>query len=261
MERRPSTPELLLIEDTGPKMKEVNRNTGQALAEIVKLKRELEIVAKERDLLKERESQHVESLKILKQEVNSLTLAKVTSPADFSTELEHLRVENELFAAQIVESEVEMREIRTLLECLDAENSQMRKDLEAVRGKVVEDKLCQKSRLEPESTCESWSLASQVEILEARLQHLERLSESMNRTLEEERRLRQEETGGLKLLLHQTREMTESALSSCEGIEVTMGGVAADVENSHEERRGPTEKERTSLIGICDCCLFAKGDE
>jgi hypothetical protein len=264
LERRSYSPVSLLNEDIPTKVKDVKSNIGQTLAELMNLKRELEIVSRERDLLKERESQHTESLKILKQELNTLTLAKVTSPADFSSELEQLRIENELFAAQIVESEVEMREIRTLLECLDAENSQMRKDLEAVRGKVSEDKLCQK-RLEPESMCENWSLVSQVETLKARLLDLERSSESMNQTLEEERRLRKQETDWLKVLIDQTRTVTESAfatqLSSCEGIEVTMGDLVNDVEDSQKEPTAAKETERGDLLGMCDCCLFAKNDE
>jgi hypothetical protein len=238
----------------------VDTNNGRALAELRKLKLVLETITKERDLLKEREMQHLESLKVMKEEVNLLTLAKISCPAEFSSELEQLRMENELFASQIIDSEVEMRGIRTLLECLDAENNQMRKDLEAVRGEVDEDKLFQKRKVDPESSCENWSMSNQVQMLSRKLQDVESLMESLTLMLEEERRVRADEIKGLKVLMCENRALTDNVLpthiSTSEDVEVTMEGFVNEVERKQQEPTGAMECGGSGLFGKCACCLF-----
>jgi hypothetical protein len=240
--------------------------------EIKKLRQDLEAVTRERDLLREREIQHAESLNILKQEINSLTLAKISSPSSFSTELEQLRLENELFAAQIVENEVEIREIRTVLECLDTENSQMRNDLEAVRGKMNEEKAGTKAKADPESSVEARSLKDQIKDLASRLTDVERARGVLEASIEKETLLRSEEINAITSVVCETKEAVERALrsqaraadSSCEGFEVTMEGNVSDVNRSHEEE--PCKALEVSgcdgarMPGACDCCQFMTRD-
>jgi hypothetical protein len=241
-------------------------------SEINKLRQDLEAVTRERDILRERELQHTESLNILKQEINSLTLAKISSPSSFSTELEQLRLENELFAAQIVENEVEIREIRTVLECLDTENSQMRNDLEAVRGKMNEEKVGTKVKADPESSVEARSLEDQIKDLASRLTDVERAREVLEASLEKEALLRSEEINALTSVVCETNDAIERALrsqaraadSSCEGFEVTIYGNVSDVNRSHEEE--PSKALEVSgcdgarMLGACDCCQFMTRD-
>lgn len=94
--------------------------------------------------------------RILKKEVDNL------SNTNFK-ELEQLRVENELFASQIIETEVENREIKAVIEYLNDENRQLSEDLESVQGN-------RQVRVE-ESPSE---LASQVESLAQRLAEVEK---------------------------------------------------------------------------------------
>lgn len=242
--------------------------------DIHKLQRDLEAVTKERDLLRERELQHAESLNILKQEINTLTLAKISSPLAFSTELEQLRIENELFAAQIVENEVEIREIRTVLECLDTENRQMRNDLEAVRGKVNGEKSKTKVKADPESSAEARSLEHQIKDLEARLTDVERARGVLEASLEKETLLRSEEISTLKCIVQETKSATERILasqsraseSSCEGFEVTMEGHVSSDENCRNEKEQNKEPEgpdcdSARVLGACDCCQFMTRDD
>jgi hypothetical protein len=226
--------------------------------EVQRLKAEMDAVKKERDLLKERESQHLESLKILKKEVDALTLAGAASPPDSEKELDRLRIENELFATQIIENEVEMREIRSVLEFLDAENSQMRKDLESVRGKLGYEN--HKPKADPESKSDDASLAKQVEILASRLTEIERERNMTNESLEEERRLRTEELKKIKEMMVQTQAKTECFIASqagggSEGIEVTMEGPVEcrQLEKRQEPNKNEMKNNRDGWGGLCDC--------
>jgi hypothetical protein len=243
--------------------------------EMNKLRRDLETVTRERDLLRERDLQHAESLNILKQEINSLTLAKISSPSSFSSELEQLRLENEIFAAQIVENEVEIREIRSLLECLDTENRQIRNDLEAVRGKVNGNKVGTKIKVDPESSIEARSLKDQIKDLTSRVTEIERARIVLEGALEKEMTLRSEETKAIKCVVREIKDATASILtshpntgdSSGEGFEVTMDGhVSIDPNggNKDEQSNKALEMSRcdsSKLLGACNCCQFMTHDD
>jgi len=71
-----------------------------------KLKHELEYLKKDRDLLREREAQHRETIRVLKKELDTVTQIGAMSSPEAQKELEQLRIENELFATQIIENEV-----------------------------------------------------------------------------------------------------------------------------------------------------------
>lgn len=243
--------------------------------EMNKLRLDLEVVTRERDLLRERELQHAESLNILKQEINSLTLAKIASPSAFSGELEQLRIENELFAAQIVENEIEIREIRSVLECLDTENRHMRNELEAVRGKVNGVKVGAKTKVDPVSSIEARSLDDQIKDLASRLTEVERVRDVLEGALEEEKLLRSEEVDALKCVVREIKDATERFLtsqptavdSSCEGFEVTMDGrvsIGANGGNEDEQNNKALEVygcDSAKVLGACNCCQFLTRDD
>lgn len=62
---------------------------------------DLDSLRKERDLLREREEQHQETIKVLKKELDALTQLGAASSPETHKELEQLRIENELFATQV----------------------------------------------------------------------------------------------------------------------------------------------------------------
>jgi hypothetical protein len=82
------------------------------------------LVAVEQETLKKQE----DTIKLLKQEIQTLSkAAKVPNAA--SKELEQLRLENELLAAQIVENEAELVETRRSIQQLAVENVELKLEL------------------------------------------------------------------------------------------------------------------------------------
>jgi hypothetical protein len=152
--------------------------------EIRLLKLELDAAKRENELQQERESQHLETIKILKDEVDSLT--KVGSVWS-QKKIEQMRLENELFASQIVENEVEMKEIWSSLKLLMVENEQIRSDLASATGeqevqyKTMSDQVGEDSKISPEN-----DLAKQVESLALRLQDMEKARERTIQSLGED---------------------------------------------------------------------------
>lgn len=67
------------------------------------LQSELVKVNREKEMLNERETQHLETIKALKKELDEAT---ASNPKDAHQELEQLQIENELFATQIIDNEV-----------------------------------------------------------------------------------------------------------------------------------------------------------
>ena len=118
----------------------LERKSARYLFEIRALKeqlstasRELNVLKREREMLLERETEHLETTRILKQEVDLLT--RVTTKRDVSVqsesnsdeeELRQLRLENQLFASQIIEYEGD-------LNCI----SIMEKEQEQLKQKVA----------------------------------------------------------------------------------------------------------------------------
>ena len=101
-------------------IKSLRTDTSAVSPEIEKIKSELAEVKRERDLFMERDAQHVETIKILKDEVNTLSKLHFDSNSK-DKEISQLRLENQLFAAQIIENESEIQEMRKLIEAMQKE--------------------------------------------------------------------------------------------------------------------------------------------
>ena len=225
------------------------------MTDAIRLKEDLDIVIKERDLLKEREAQHLESLKILKQEIDSLTKSEAQPFRERHLELERLRAENELFATQIIENEVEMREIRTVVQYLDEENSLMRKDLDAWRAKVgLGIRLKGKDDLEQNET--SHSHETQVKAFAAQILAMQRVWEDNRDSVQHEIKAIEADIKAIKdelIHINQKPEYVvvrhESMLETNEGIEVTFDGLIERLSKDLES--GSNRPRRWS--GLCDC--------
>jgi hypothetical protein len=206
------------------------------------LKLELDAAKREKELQQERESQHLETIKILKDEVDSLT--KVGSVWS-RKKIEQMRLENELFASQIIENEVESKEIRSSLELLLVENEEIRSDLASVRGeqgvqyKATSDQVEKVAIIVPKT-----DLAKQVESLELRLQDMEKAREWTMQSLGEECRRREEPESPQYMI----RSEAPVELSSNKGVPAEQnifldaGSEAQEIEVTLE---GPVEKQTT----------------
>jgi hypothetical protein len=210
--------------------------------EIRLLQLELDAAKREKELQQERESQHLETIKILKDEVDNLT--KVGSVWS-RKKIEQMRLENELFASQIIENEAETKEIRSSLKLLLVENEEIRSDLAFVRGEQgVQYKTTSDQVEEVGNICPKTDLAKQVESLELRLQAMEKAREWTTQSLGEKSR-RREEPGFPQDMI---RSEAPVELSSDKGVtaeedrSLEAGSEAQEVEVTLQ---GPVEKQTT----------------
>jgi hypothetical protein len=233
------------------------------------LKLELDAAKREKELQQERESQHVETIKILKEEVDSLTrVGSVWS----RKKIEQMRLENELFASQIIENEVETKEIRSSLELLLVENEEIRSDLASVRGeqgvqyKTTSDQVEEVGTLFPKT-----DLAKQVESLELRLQNMERAKEWTMQSLGEERRHREEPESPRDMIRSEApvklfsdrgvpteEDKFLDAGSEAQEVEVTLEGPVEKQTSLSQQGKDPESPKKAiqdddGWNGLCDC--------
>lgn len=84
-------------------------------------------VKRERDDLLKRELHYLETIKTLEQGIINKTKAKNSN--ETRKELDQLRLENDLFASQIVENETELQKTRAVATQLEAENAKLKRAL------------------------------------------------------------------------------------------------------------------------------------
>jgi hypothetical protein len=223
------------------------------------LKLELDATKREKELQQERESQHLETIEILKDEVDNLT--KVGSVWS-RKKIDQMRLENELFASQIIENEVETKEMRSSLELLLVENEEIRRDLASVRGEQgVQSKTTSDQVEEVGTIFPNTDLAKQVESLELRLQDMEKAREWTMNSLGEERRRREDPESPQDI----TRPEAQVELSSDKGVPaeedkpLDAGNEAQEVEVTLE---GPVEKQTSlSQVKVPECPTKALQDD
>jgi hypothetical protein len=235
------------------------------------LKLELDAVKREKELQRERESQHLETIKILKNEVDNLT--KVGSVWSRKI-IEQLRLENELFASQIIENEVETKEMRSSLELLLVENEEIKSDLASVCGKqgvqfkTTSDQI--KDIQEVGTISPKTDLAKQVESLELRLQDMEKAREWTMYSLGEERERREEPeipqditTPEIQVELSPDKgvpveeDKSYYASNEAQEVEVTLDG-PVEKQTSISQVKGPecpnkAIQDDDGWDGLCDC--------
>lgn len=114
-------------------------NFVRVMLEMEKIQLAIDNVSEERDVLKKRECAHERRIKSLTFELEDSRARYKTQAAEDKIQLKQLRIENELFASQIIDNEVELREIRTILEFMDEENDMMRIDLNKLERSQAHD--------------------------------------------------------------------------------------------------------------------------
>jgi hypothetical protein len=141
-------------------LKEIEIEDGQLELEISEDR--LEALRREKEVFRERESELVETIRILKEEVDKLTRYKCMGGAvqcqnkmDESSLLDqdegqNLRREIQLFSSQIVEQEIDIAELRTAIEGKDKENQALKSEVEYFRRN--QERLQEEKN--PESTVE-----------------------------------------------------------------------------------------------------------
>ena len=208
------------------------------------LRLELDVLKKERDVLTERETQHAETIRILKDEVNKLTRSQYESTMS-QKEVDQLRLENELFASQIIENEAEIRQMRAILE-------------ERSRTENKNDGQCDASAEETHSDATvagKDTSDDQVQPIEERVASLaERLA-----TIERERQLEH-----FLLQIRRNREENGQNIAENmqeEGFEVSPDGDIIGVVPTHpREGNKENEKSDSSWSGLC-CHLSSLSTE
>jgi hypothetical protein len=206
------------------------------------LKLELDAAKREKELQDERESQHLETIKILKDEVDSLTkFGSVWS----RKKIEQMRLENELFAFQIIENEVETKEIRSSLELLQVENEEIRRDLASVGGEQgVQYKTASDQVEEVGTVFPKTDLAKQVESLELRLHDMEKAREWTMQSLGKESR-RKEEPESPRYMIWSEAPVQLSSDKCVPAEEDTLLDAGSEAQEIEVTLEGPVEKEKS----------------
>ena len=112
-------------------------------------KRDIEVLQKEKEIFAETETEHCETIRILKEEVDRLTrddsciagesIVTADETSSFREELEQLRLENQLFASQIIEYEAELEKLTQDVEPLEKEAAPQPSDQKGTRRDLVND--------------------------------------------------------------------------------------------------------------------------
>ena len=217
--------------------------SARQLQTIKDLQNQLDTVGRERDTFKDRDSVHQDTINILKEEVDSLTQRGARPSPEILNEMEQLKIENELFASQIIENEAEMKEMRSLLEFMDKENEQLRQDLEALQ------------KAAREKAAESGDIAFQLKMLARRISDIERDQDIVRQSQEHDAQMRREELMSIKQMITGDRESfdrRDGRILECggEGFEVALRGT-----------RPSKEKESCCWSTCCDYCFLAHREE
>jgi hypothetical protein len=207
----------------------------------------------------------------LKEEVDNLTKTSSDSPI-IQIELEQMKLANELFASQIVENEVEMRETQSMLKLLETEKA-MRQE---------QDSVCGESKVESERNGVSEVPAPEIELLvnqirslAARLDNVERKRERVPQILDDVSERSQKELRYMRAPteledLSATDEVQQAKVEPVqndsevhevgEEIEVTLHGPL-----DRRKRKSRMEKKTSAVQGqamsscgsICGCFPFS----
>jgi hypothetical protein len=217
--------------------------------EIRRLKSELDLLRRENGCLRERDAQHVETVRILKEEVNKLSKLNYAS-AKAQKAVEQLRLENELFASQILENEAEIRRTWAIVQQLKAkrdENLTMayqpkmpkqdnRNDTESETSES--DGVVNTTPKKDTSVTPLIPWEAQIESLAARLDALERNQSSRD--------------------VPPSPSQTVYEDSESDGVEVSVEGkVVGDAQPQQEGKKEKNEE----WSGLCDCFLQSHSND
>lgn len=227
---------------------------------------------RERETLLKREAQHVESIKLLKQEIKNLREAR--TDATLNKELEQLRLENELLAAQIVENETELFAARSTAKELADENATMKQQLalqEKTNPAAVDKSLHDNEMAILKPSTEM--LEAQIASLAAKIAEIEADRERRDRELEEENRQTHDDLESIKAMIqpsfsYEETPSKDSFVASVEDVnihkfndevEVTLEGMLiARSSSPREDAVSTSDKDKAEELedepsGFCDC--------
>jgi chromosome segregation ATPase len=231
----------------------------------------VDALMQERDDLRERDSQHLETIKILTEELN--TLAKTSQS---SRELDQLRLENELFASQIVENENEMQELRSTLKILEEENKRLIDEIANVQTTESTQGI---NTGREHSSGNPWK--DQLESLAARVADIECDRDRRNQSLEAERRKVHAELESIRAIAlarnptadrfvrgdvggHQSNkseELINDVEVTLEGKILTSATSLLECPNNDKNQAQEKMERNKSWGGFCDCFLSANQEE
>lgn len=236
-------------------IKSLRTHKSATFPEVAKVKSELAEVQREKELLLERDAQHVETIKILKDEVNTLSKLHFDSNSK-DKEISQLRLENQLFAAQIVENESEIQEMRQLIDMMQKEmkdrcQGEQPNSGDASPGQVLDVSGVRTAvRDPPNGTADAFP------------KPLEQVVASLSMRLEAIERDRQPHVSPEPTT--PTMEAQSSGIEvEGEGFEVSPNGQVegADKKNTPFQEKQSVKIEKSTRSMFCDCLLSSRAIE
>lgn len=96
----------------------------------------VETMAKEAEMHRERETELLETIRVLKEEVDHLSKSAELSKIWKSKQTQRARIQNQILASQILKSEASVAELRTSLQQKEKENADLRCEVETLTARL-----------------------------------------------------------------------------------------------------------------------------
>jgi hypothetical protein len=207
----------------------------------------LEDMRKERDTFRERESDLLEAMEILKDEVDKLSRSQQLAIRELETEKKELndpKTENQRFASQSVEHTVAIAEVRSRLQQKESENESLELEIAFLHGRIEsQDQLVQREK-ELELTLQRKELENES---------LKREIESLNEGPKSQNEHIDQETGPVSQNDADYSENTPIEFNALlAGLSARLEAVERDRTRAekmeHEEARTGSENDRTAFL-------------
>ena len=229
----------------------------QLRKKLIPLGKELQTVKAERDRLKEREAEYLETIRVLKLEVDKMTaVQQKTKP--LKREVEQLELENSLLASQIIEYEHEMTRLR---ESFNATGSD---------GEVVN---CPKPDEHINDSGSIASLEGRIVALEKRLEQVISCDSEENEDDEldpiiaiDANKVTRKQVLPVQALVDTKEESRldegsmkgddHAELDDSEGIEVPLESISSHIKATNSNGQSPSNNQSLETGWLCDCFPF-----
>jgi hypothetical protein len=222
--------------------------------EIKLLKMSVESLQREKTELVEGEVDHIQTISILKDEIECLSKLRSRGSEE---EWERLHLENELFARQIIESEAAVHEWRKTAEHAKAELLLLRNELHSYRAREEERKHAINSPSFEAGIEALVDVKMQLRSLESKVIHLEGERASVSKALDADRAQRENELIDIRSMILTSTSFQNAVGDTSRASVIPEAAPPAPV--SDVPRRLARSKHPWN--GLCDCLHFTSTND
>lgn len=219
--------------------------------QLLEAKNKLDFVEREKEMWQFREAESQGTIATLKEELDLLSKAKQHNWYNdeeenglMMTDLEQLRFENELFAAQVVENEKKLRAVTQSQKETETENAQLKQEVEVLRASLNEALSHMDAKEVDGPSIAAERLLGQVAILSARFDQGEQERMTMALAFDEKLREKEIEIENIRGLLEQDHE--ENQRGHVVALSTAQGETELQLRSTKHSKKGSTNIDPTS---------------